>query len=149
MVVSLGIAFANPEGVCPEGKLIGKLNIIGVKNDKNDNMEDKAAGNVIFVDLGAEDDKATTEIYLIQGDDFAVLDKNGTDGEASFMLQPTGLDPYIIGEKGTANTLSEYSVFIRARGTPGGKATITTCATLTELFRDWIEDKKTLKLLNP
>jgi len=142
-----GTTFANPEGVCPDGKLLGKVNIIGVKNDKTINMENKGGG-VIFVDLGAEDEPATTEIYLIQGDDFAVLDKNGTDGEASLMLMPTGLDPYIIGEKGTANTMSEYSVFIRALGTPGGKAAITTCGDLTDAFGTWI-DNKTLRLIEP
>jgi hypothetical protein len=112
-------------------------------------MEDKAAGSVIFVDLGADGEPATTEISLIQGDDFAVLDKNGTDGDAVFMLPPTGLDPYIIGDKGSANTWSEYSVFIRALGTPGGKATITTCAEISELFDDWIDTKTQKKLLDP
>ena len=149
VVFGFGNAFANPEGVCPDGKLIGHLKIIGVKKDKNVNMEDKAAGNVIFVDLGAVGESATTEISLIQGDDFAVLDKNGTDGDAVFMLPPTGLDPYIIGDKGTANTWSEYSVFIRALGTPGGKATITTCAEISELFDDWIDAKTQKKLLDP
>jgi hypothetical protein len=144
-----GTTFANPEGVCPDGKLIGHLKIIGVKSDKNVNMEDKAAGNVIFVDLGADGAAATTEIYLIQGDDFAVLDKNGTDGEASYQMPPTGLDPYIIGDKGTANTMSNYSVFLRALGTPGGKATITTCATISDLFDDWIDNKTQHQLLDP
>ena len=50
MILSLGTAFANPEGVCPDGKLIGHLKIIGVKNDKTVNMENKGGG-VIFVDL--------------------------------------------------------------------------------------------------
>jgi len=143
-----GATWANPEGVCPDGKLIGHLKIIGVSKDKNVNM-DQAAGNVIFVDLGADGDAATTEIYLIQGDDFAVLDKNGTDGEASYMLPPTGLDPYIIGDKGNANTESAYSVFLRALGTPGGKATITTCATISELFDEWIDNKTQKTLLDP
>jgi hypothetical protein len=150
MVLSLGTAFANPEGVCPDGKLIGHLKIIGVTNEKNVNMEDKGAGNVIFVNLGADGAPATTEIYLIQGDDFAVLDKNGTDGEASYQLPPTGLDPYIIGGDMTGvNTDSLYSVFLRALGTPGGKATITTCATISELFDDWIDTKTAKTLLNP
>ena len=143
-------AFANPEGICPDGKLIGHLKIIGVKSDKNVNMEDKAAGNVIFVDLGADGEAARTEIYLIQGDDFAVLDKNGTDGEASYQMPPTGLDPYIIGGDMTGvNTWSDYSVFIRALGTPGGKATITTCGTLTEVFGEWIPTKTQKQLLDP
>ena len=150
MVLSMGTALANPEGVCPDGKLIGHLKIIGVKSDKNVNMEDKAAGNVIFVDLGADGEAARTDIYLIQGDDFAVLDKNGTDGEASYQLPPTGLDPYIIGGDMTGvNTWSAYSVFLRALGTPGGKATITTCGELTDAFGEWIDNKTLKTLLDP
>jgi hypothetical protein len=147
IVLGLGTALANPEGVCEDGKLIGHLKIIGVTKDKNVKMEDKDAGNVIFVDLGAEGDPCNTEIYLIQGEDFAVLDKNGTDGEASFQLPPTGLDPYIVGDKGSAKTESLYSVFLRALGTPGGKATITTCATVAEELGPWLT-KKTEKTLS-
>ncbi len=44
---------------------------------------------------------------------FEVLDKNGTDGEASFELPAPG----------------SYTVWARALGTPGGQAKITTCAT--------------------
>ncbi|MCK4620073.1 MAG: hypothetical protein KAT52_09010 [Desulfobacterales bacterium] len=147
VVFGYGSAFANPEGVCPDGKLIGHLKIIGVKSDKNVNMEGN--GSVIFVDLGAEDEPATTEISLIQGDDFAVLDKNGTDGDAVFMLPPTGLEPYIIGENGGANTWSDYSVFLRALGTPGGKATITTCAEVAAAFAPWISNKTAKALTDP
>jgi hypothetical protein len=148
VVFGFGNAFANPEYVCPDGKLIGHLKIIGVKKDKTVNMEDKGSGKVIFVDLGEDGNAATTEISLLQGDDFAVLDKNGTDGDASFMLPPHGLDPYIIGEDMTnVNTDSLYSVFIRALGTPFGKATITTCADIAEAFAPWISGK-TLKTLS-
>jgi hypothetical protein len=140
-----GATFANPEGVCPDGKLIGHLKIIGVKSDKTDKMEDKEAGNVIFVDLGADGEAATTEIYLIQGDDFAVLDKNGTDGEAAYQLPPTGLDPYVLPAQ--EEKWSDYSVFLRPLGTPGGKASIMTCAEFTELFGDWIKTKTGKDLL--
>jgi hypothetical protein len=151
MVLAFGFgnAFANPEGVCPGGKLIGHLKIIGVSSEKNVNMEDKAVGNVIFVGLGEEGNGAETKIYLIQGDDFGVLDKNGTDGEAAFMLPPHGLDAYIIGEKGTANTLSAYSIFIRALGTPGGKATMYTCADIADYFDIWIDNKTSKALSDP
>ena len=142
VVIVAGVTFANPEGVCPDGKLIGHLKIIGVKDPKSVNMEDKAAGNVIFVLLGEEGEAAHTEISLIQGDDFAVLDKNGTDGEASFMMKPTGLDPYIIGGDMTGvNTESLYSVFLRALGTPGGKATMYTCAEVADAFAPWLSNK--------
>jgi hypothetical protein len=132
MVVGLETAFANPEGVCEDGKLIGHLKIIGVKKDKNENMEDKAAGNVIFVGLGKNDQADRTKIYLQMGDDFAVLDKNGTDGEALFQLPDPDLEPYVIGDPGDADTESAYSVFIRPLGKPGGWATITTCADLMD-----------------
>ena len=152
VVFGFGNSFANPEYVCSDGKLIGHLKIIGVKKDKTVNMEDKDSGNVIFVDLGEDGNAATTEISLIQGDDFAVLDKNGTDGDAVFMLPPHGLVPYIIGEDMTGiNTQSLYSIFIRALGTPGGKAEITTCAEISELFEEWISTKKnkTLTAIDP
>jgi hypothetical protein len=150
VVFGFGNAFANPEGVCPEGKLIGHLKIIGVTKDKNVNMEGKDSGNVIFVDLGEDGNAATTEISLIQGDDFAVLDKNGTDGDAVFMLPPHGLDPYIIGGDMTGvNTDSLYSIFIRALGTPGGKATITTCADIADDFDEWINSKTGKLLTDP
>ena len=51
------------------------------------------------------------KIFLQPGDDFQVLDGNACDG-ALFML-PTN---------------SCYQVYARARGTPGGYATVTTCA---------------------
>ena len=149
MVCGLGTAFGNPEGVCPDGKLIGHLKIIGCPNEKTGNIEDKAAGNVIFVLLGKGDQESVTDISLIQGDDFAVLDKDGTDGEASFQLPPTGLDPYVVGDKGTANTQSAYSVFLRALGTPGGSATMYTCATIAEDFGDWISNKELGTLTDP
>jgi hypothetical protein len=126
-----GATFANPEGVCPDGKLIGHLKIIGVKKDKNVNM-DQGAGSVIFVGLGKNDQLDRCKIYLTEGDDFAVLDKNGTDGEALFQLPDPDLDPYLVGEPGEADTESAYSVFVRPLGKPGGWATITTCADLLD-----------------
>ena len=119
----------------PSGKHY-TLNIIGVKVDKGKNANmgndlDSANGNVIFVNL-----EGHTKIGLIESteagldaDDFAVLDKNGTDGDgALFALPDPGLDPYVIGAIGDADVMSDYSVFARPLGTPGGSATITTCA---------------------
>src|SRR5213594_623053 len=90
------------------------LNIIGVSHDKSANPN-WASGNVIFVDLGSRDAGVTTKILLSQAAAgvFEVIDKNGTDGEASFALPAPG----------------GYTVWARALGTPGGKAKITTCAT--------------------
>jgi hypothetical protein len=90
------------------------LNIIGVSHSKKANVN-LANGNVIFVGLGTIDVTVTTKILLSQSATglFEVLDKNGTDGEASFSLPAPG----------------SYTVWARALGTPGGKAKITTCAT--------------------
>ena len=91
------------------------LNIIGVPRAKNANP-DWASGHVIFVNLGTKSVTVTTKILLSQSAEsgvFDVLDKNGTDGEASFSLPAPG----------------SYTVWARALGTPGGQAKITTCAT--------------------
>ncbi len=93
------------------------LNIIGVAHDKSPNMN-KGSGDVIFVGLGTSSDAVTTKILLSQTADseFAVLDKNGTDGEASFALPLPG----------------SYTVWARALGTPGGQSKIATCATFID-----------------
>src|SRR5437899_10272631 len=67
------------------------LNIIGVSHDKNANPN-WASGNVIFVGLGTRDATVTTKILLSQtaAGVFEVLDKDGTDGEASFALPAPG-----------------------------------------------------------
>jgi hypothetical protein len=146
-----GAAFANPEGVCDDGKLIGHLKLIGVAKDKNANMEDKDAGSVIFVGLGKDGEPDRTRIYLSEapeGEGFAVLDKNGTDGEAAFQLPDPDLDPYVIGDKGDADTESAYSVFIRPLGKPGGWATITTCADLVDSTFAGLLPGKLVKVLN-
>ena len=93
------------------------LNIIGVTHDKSPNMN-KGSGDVIFVGLGTSSDAVTTKILLSQTADseFAVLDKNGTDGEASFALPLPG----------------SYTVWARALGTPGGQSKIATCATFID-----------------
>src|SRR5438445_9786504 len=93
------------------------LNIIGVAHDKSPNMNG-GSGNVIFVGLGTRTDGVTTKILLSQAADgvFEVLDKNGTDGEASFALPVPGT----------------YTVWARALGTPGGQAKMATCATFID-----------------
>src|SRR5438034_5891848 len=99
------------------------LNIIGVSHDKKPNMNGNGAGNVIFVDLGTRTgDAVTTKILLSQAADgvFEVLDKNGTDGEASFSLPVPGT----------------YTVWARAPGTPGGQSQIATAATVGDPLTD-------------
>jgi hypothetical protein len=90
------------------------LNIIGVPKNKTASMTGNNGGR-IFVPL-----YGTPKIMLTEGPDFAVLDANGTDGEASFQLPNP--DP-------TGSGTTVYSVFARALGTPGGKSLTTTCAT--------------------
>jgi hypothetical protein len=89
------------------------LNIIGVQNDKTADMTGDS-GHRIFVPLFGQ-----TKIMLSEGD-FAVLDANGTDGRAEFQLPSP--DPDNDGE-------TEYSVYVRALGKPGGMATMVPTAT--------------------
>ena len=90
------------------------VNIIGVKNPKTSDM-DGSSGRVIFVDLNGP-----SKISLTEGD-FAVLDANGTDQDGAKFQLPAP-DEDCDGE-------TDYSVFARALGTPGGSATVTNCAT--------------------
>lgn len=89
------------------------LNLIGVPKDKAASL-DNNDGRRIFVPL-----TGSTKILLREGD-FAVLDANGTDGSASFQLPSPDAD---------GDGVTEYSVFARALGQPGGSQTITSCAT--------------------
>lgn len=91
------------------------LNIIGVAKDKTASM-DGNNGRRIFVSL-----EGNTKIMLAEGETFQVLDANGTDRDgASFQLPNPDPD-------GDGKTV--YSVYARALGKPGGKSTMTTCAT--------------------
>ncbi len=77
-------------------------------------------GHRIFVGLGTQGGVAkNTKILLTEGE-FAVLDANGTDGEAAFQLPNP--DPDCDGT-------TEYSVYVRALGKPGGSADMQTCYT--------------------
>lgn len=134
LALSIGAAFANPDGTC-DGKMIGKVNIIGVKNPKSDNMDDNGGG-VIFVDLFGKN-----KIYLVDSndvdgldpDDFEVLDKNATDSDGGLLAIPNpGLDPYLVGDTTGKDTIADYSIFVRPLGKPDGWATITTCADLMD-----------------
>jgi hypothetical protein len=92
------------------------LNIIGVPKDKSTNFTG-GNGHRIFVDLGKTGQVANTRINLSPGE-FGVTDANGTDGIAGFRLPNPDSD-----RDGT--TL--YSVYVRALGKPGGKATMESC----------------------
>jgi len=144
LTITLGCGFAFAGNDAPDAKKVYSLNIIGVSHDKDAAMDDNS-GHRIFVPL-----EGKAKIELIEGDDFAVLDANGTDGPAQFQLPNPGLDPYVIGDKGSADTMSDYSVYVRPLGKPGGWATITTCAELlddNQTFKDLLPGKY-IKALN-
>jgi len=105
------------------------LNIIGVPVDKKGNFVDcdpttdeyvpsaHDEGHRIFVDLynGA----TSTKIWLVQGDDFQVIDPDGTDGRATLQLK----DPFLTDDPTSSDYwVVEYQIFVRALGKPGGTA---------------------------
>jgi len=97
------------------------LNIIGMDKAKNVDPDSiTSQGHRIFVQLGSSNDKKTTKILLVEGADFAVLDYDGTDGSAKFQLPNPDPDN---------NGITEYSVYLRVLGKPGGKIRMATSAT--------------------
>lgn len=120
-------------------KLTGKhvtLNIIAVQNPKTADMDsDHGIGGTIFVNLEGKSKIGlieSTEAGL-EADEYAVLDKNATDGDGALLALPDpGLEPYVVGEEypegEEPDTMSDYSIYVRPLGKPGGWATITTCA---------------------
>ncbi|WP_413288097.1 hypothetical protein [Bdellovibrio sp. HCB337] len=78
-------------------------------------------GHSLFLGLGVR-----TKISLQEGD-FNVIDRNGTDGTASFSLPNP--DP-------TNSGITKYSVFMRLVGKPGSSVNMGTCAydAVGELF---------------
>ena len=100
----------------PDGNV--RCGRLGVPKDKSADMNNNS-GHRIFVKLSGQ-----TKIYLAEGDDYQVLDANGTDGDgASFQLPNP--DPENDGT-------TAYSVWGRALGKPGGGATMTSCALDTD-----------------
>ena len=97
------------------------LNIIGVPKGKTADLTG-SSGHRIFVPL-----EGNCKINLSQGD-FQVLDGNCTDGPSAFQLPNP--DPENDG-------ITEYSVYARALGKPGGKSTTTTCATDPLTGEEW------------
>jgi hypothetical protein len=142
MSMGMGTAFADkPDdgktgNDAPQVKKLFSLNIIGVSNPKNNDIMDNN-GHRIFVPLYGK-----AKINLVEGE-FEVIDANGTDRDgATLQLPKPDLDPYLVGGDMTdVDTMSDYSVFVRPLGKPGGWATITTCADINE------EHAELLKLL--
>jgi hypothetical protein len=101
---------------CPSGAHYN-LNIIGVANSKTADMTD-TNGHTLFVPL-----EGNVKIGLAlapEGESFAVLDRNGTDGNGAKFQLPAA-DPLNTGT-------TQYSVFARPLGKPNGKAKMTTGA---------------------
>jgi hypothetical protein len=90
------------------------LNIIGVPKNKTASMTGNNGGR-IFVPMSGK-----VKILLAEGSSFQVLDANGTDADGAKFQLPNP-DPNNDG-------ITEYSVFARALGKPGGSARVTTCA---------------------
>jgi hypothetical protein len=89
------------------------LNIIGVPKDKTADMTGNQ-GHRIFVKL-----EGKSKILLAEGDDFQVLDANGTDGNGAKFQLP---DPFPDND-----LVSVYVVYARALGTPGGWSNTLLC----------------------
>lgn len=90
------------------------LNIIGVPKNKTADMTGNN-GHRIFVPLSGK-----AKILLTEGE-FEVLDANGTDANgASFQLPNPDPD---------GDGVTEYSVYVRALGKPGGSALMQSCYT--------------------
>lgn len=125
------------------------LNIIGVQNPKKVDMDavdaENGRGSSIFVNLDGP-----SKICLVEGDEFAVLDKNGTDADgATFQMKDPGLDPYVIGgNMDGVDTLADYTIYVRPLGKPDGYAIITTCATVLEGPLETFLSAADVKVLN-
>jgi hypothetical protein len=148
MSMGMGTAFAEQpdEGTTgngsPQVKKLFSLNIIGVSKDKTVDMDNN--GHRIFVPLYGK-----AKINLVEGE-FEVIDANGTDRDgATLQLPKPGLDPYLVdGDMTDVDTMSDYSVFVRPLGKPGGWATITTCADLFDSTFKGLLPGKFVKTLN-
>ena len=90
------------------------LNIIGVPKDKTADMTGNN-GHRIFVKLWGK-----TKIKLAEGDDFQVVDANGTDNDGAKFELPNP-DP-------DGDGTTSYSIWMRPLGKPGGSAIISLCA---------------------
>ena len=96
----------------PTGTTLYKFNLLGVPKGKSPSMTGDQ-GKRMFVPLWGN-----AKIYLQQGP-FDIIDANGTDASgATFQLPDPQLDD---------TEYTWYGVYIRPKGKPGGKATLTSC----------------------
>lgn len=96
----------------PTGTTLYKFNLLGVPKGKTASMTGDQ-GKRMFVPLWGN-----AKIYLQQGP-FDIIDANGTDANGATFQLP---DPQIEDTQYTW-----YGVYIRPKGKPGGKATLTSC----------------------
>jgi len=96
----------------PSGTTLYKFNLLGVPKGKTASMTGDE-GKRMFVPLWG-----TAKVYLEEGP-FNILDANGTDGNGAKFSLP---DPQIEDSEYTW-----YGVYIRPKGTPKGKMTLTSC----------------------
>ena len=122
--VSPSAAVAQTGNGAPSGQHY-TLNVIGMAKGKTADMSN-SQGHRIFVGLGRSGDAVVTNIKLTEGP-FAVLDANGTDGEANFQL-PNPVDD-ANGDGVDDDGRLGYSVYVRALGKPTGSASMTSCYT--------------------
>jgi len=128
-----GVGFAAATGNGAPNGAHYNLNIIGVQNPKTADMTGDN-GHRIFVPLNGNAKIMLTK--AAEADQFEVIDANGTDGVASFMLPlpaecyatsnvtlPNGHDDIVT----PATCTVSYTIWIRALGNPNGKATMYTC----------------------
>jgi hypothetical protein len=116
-----GVSAAGGNGIDLKGQHF-TLNLIGMEKGKT--MPEDLSGHAMFVKY-SRTGSLTTKILLSEGD-FAVLDKDGTDGIAKFQLPY----PYELFTEGVIPEDAEtcYKVFARALGKPGGSADMYACA---------------------
>lgn len=114
------------------------LNIIGVENPKTTPMTG-GDRHTIFVGLGGKNSSVTSRIYLTPGP-FAVCDGNafdpaiacdGTQVASQGAVFQLPCDTAVPTDTGCTSgiAMASYQIWARALGTPGGTATVTTCAT--------------------
>ena len=159
LVLTLGISSVLAAPDKPQGPHLYQLNIIGVPKEKSADM-DNNNGHRIFVKLDGKSaiylqealDENDDPIPYDDRDAFAVLDANATgdkDNTAVFQMPKPGLLPYnVTTGAGKTDTESDYSVFIRSLGKPGGWTEITTCADLLDSTFKGLLSGKFIKVLN-
>jgi len=96
----------------PSGTTLYKFNLLGVPKGKTASMTGDQ-GKRMFIPLWAN-----AKIYLQQGP-FDIIDANGTDANGATFQLP---DPQLGDTEYTW-----YGVYIRPKGTPNGKATLSSC----------------------